>query len=194
MADTHDKHLELADVYAQALFELARDAGRIDEVRSELDELIKLMQIEPGFANFMNSSALDDDHRNAGLEKIFRGKLSDTTLNTLLTMNDHGRNALLPALHRAFVIRQQDAAGQIEASVTSAVELDESQKREITDTASRLSGKKPLIAYQVNPAILGGLILQMGDIRYDNSIASQLAVARRQMLERSERGLAVSVE
>lgn len=194
MADSFDKHLELADVYAQALFELAREADRVEDVRSELDELVTLMQIEPGFASFMNSSALDDDHRSAGLEKMFRGKLSDTTLNTLLIMNDQGRNALLPALHRAFVLRQQDAAGQIEASVTSAVELDESQKSEIAATAARLSGKSPLITYKVNPAILGGLILQMGDVRYDNSLASQLSEARKRVLERSERGLAVGVE
>ncbi len=194
MADSFDKHLELADVYAQALFELAREAGRVEDVRSELDELVKLMQIEPAFASFMNSSALDDDHRNAGLEKMFRGKLSDMTLNTLLIMNDQGRNALLPALHRAYVLRQQDAAGQVEASVTSAVELDESQKSEIAATAARLSGKSPLITYKVSPAILGGLILQMGDIRYDNSLATQLAEARKRVLERSERGLTVGVE
>lgn len=194
MADSLDKHLELADVYAQALFELAREAGRVEDVRSELDELVKLMQIEPAFASFMNSSALDDDHRNAGLEKMFRGKLSDMTLNTLLIMNDQGRNALLPALHRAYVLRQQDAAGQVEASVTSAVELDESQKSEIAATAARLSGKSPLITYKVSPAILGGLILQMGDIRYDNSLATQLAEARKRVLERSERGLTVGVE
>lgn len=194
MADSFDKHLEVADVYAQALFELAREAGRVEDVRSELDELVKLMQIEPGFANFMNSSALDDDHRNAGLEKMFRGKLSDMTLNTLLIMNDQGRNALLPALHRAYVLRQQDAAGQVEASVTSAVDLDDGQKSEIAATAARLSGKSPLITYKVNPAILGGLILQMGDVRYDNSLASQLSEARKRVLERSERGLAVGVE
>lgn len=194
MADSFDKHLEVADVYAQALFELACEASRVEDVRSELDELVKLMQIEPGFASFMNSSALDDDHRNAGLEKMFRGKLSDMTLNALLIMNDQGRNALLPALHRAYVLRQQDAAGQVEASVTSAIELDESQKNEIAATAARLSGKSPLITYKVNPAILGGLILQVGDIRYDNSLASQLAEARKRVLERSERGLAVGVE
>ena len=194
MAESFDKYLELADVYAQSLFELARESGKIEDVRSELDELMKLCQIEPAFHSFITSSALDDDHREAGLEKLLRGKLSDITLNTLLVMNQHGRNAILSSLRRAYVIRQQDAAGQIEASVTSAVDLDESQKNEISATAALLSGKNPLIAYNVDPAILGGLILQMGGIRYDNSVASQLAEARKRVLERSERGLAVGVE
>lgn len=193
MSDSFDKHLEIADVYARALFEIARESGRIEDVRSELDELVKLMEIEPGFAGFMTSSALDDDHREAGLERMFRGKLSDTVLNTLLVMNAHGRNMMLAALQRAYAVRQQAAAGQVEATATSAVELSEDEKRRVNETAAGLSGRKPLIDYRVEPRILGGLILQIGDVRYDNSVASQLSEARKRMLERSERGLEVGI-
>ncbi|MBI5866033.1 MAG: ATP synthase F1 subunit delta [Planctomycetes bacterium] len=192
MADSFDKYLEFADVYAQALFELAREADRIDDVRSELDELVRLMEIEPAFASFITSSALDDDHRAAGLEKMFRGRLSDMTLNTLLVMNDNGRHALLKALRRAFVLRQEDAAGQVEVAATSAVELDLDEKNRVAEAAAKLSGRKPLIDYRVDPSIVGGLILQIGDLRYDNSVATQLTAARDRLMDRSDRGLAAA--
>src|SRR5262245_53518326 len=127
MAESFDKQLEVADVYAEALFELARDNGKIDEVRDELEELIKFIQEvdDPALRNFFISRALDDDVRERYLEKWFRGKISDLTLNTLLVMNANGRNGLLEALYRCFVLREQAAAGQVEALATSAVELSD---------------------------------------------------------------------
>lgn len=193
MADSFDKQLEVADVYADALFALARDADRIEDVRSELDELVKLSEMDIGFAGFLSSRALDDDHRATGLEKMFRGKLSDIVLNTLLVMNDNGRSGLLAALHHSYVLRQQAAANQVDAFVTSAVELDESQKKTITDTAAKVSGKSPIVHYRVDPSILGGLIVQIGDWRYDNSVSRKLGVVRRRLLERAERGLPVGM-
>ena len=68
MAESLDKQLELADVYAAALFALAGEAGVIDDVRSELAELVKLLTVEPGLEQFLASSAISEDQRSAGLE------------------------------------------------------------------------------------------------------------------------------
>lgn len=195
MADSFDKQLDVADVYAEALFGLAREEGRIDEVRAELDELaIAVEKLEdPLVREFFMSPALDNAVRDALLEKTLRGKLSDLTLNTLLVMNANGRHGLLPALHRCYVLRQEEAAGQVEATATTAFELDAAQKHTVVETAARLSGKTPLVEFRVDPDLLGGLVLQIGDLRYDNSIRSQLREARRRMLERSERGLQVQI-
>ncbi len=145
-------------------------------------------RLEPDFAAFLTSSALDDDHRAAGLEKMFRGRLSDLTLNTLQIMNRNGRTGLYSALLKRFIARLEAFANQIAGTVTSAVALDDAQQRSIVEVASRLSGKQPVLQYKVDPEILGGLILQMGDWRYDNSVRRQLGVARGQLRQRSDRG------
>jgi F-type H+-transporting ATPase subunit delta len=194
MADTFDKQIEIADVYADALFSLAQEKGTINAVRAELEELAKVVELDPSFRAFMTSAALDDDHRAAALERIFRGKLSDEVLNTMLVMNRHGRNGLLEALIHGFVYRLNRAAGQVEVSVVSAVELDDASKTDVTRTAAELSGNKPVMSYKVDPDIIGGLIVQIGDVRYDNSVRSQLFQVRRRLLERSERGLPVKPE
>jgi F-type H+-transporting ATPase subunit delta len=189
-----DQELRIADVYAEALLELAQDAGRVAEVRAELDELLRLFQTEPEFEKFLVSRALEAEGRAAGLEKIFRGKLSDRVLNTLLVMNEHGRCGLVPALHRRYVSRQEEAADEIEVTVTSAVDLSRTQKAEVLRIAESVSGKKPLVEYAVDPDILGGLILQIGQLRLDNSLRRHLQVARGQLLERAARGLEVTVQ
>jgi F-type H+-transporting ATPase subunit delta len=194
IADSTDKHLATADVYADALFSLARESGAIDDVRSELEQLVELEHSEPAFGVFMTSSALDDDRREAGLDKMLRGRLSDITLNTLLVMNRNGRYGMTDSLLRAFVIRQTDAANQIEVIATSAVPLDDAQRKHVLETAARISGRTPLVDFRVDAGLLGGLIVQIGDVRYDNSVRSQLQVARQRLLARSESGLAVGRE
>jgi F-type H+-transporting ATPase subunit delta len=196
MADSFDKQLDVADSYSQALFELASEAGKIDEIREELDELVAAAERmeDPLVREFFTSRALDDDVRERLMEKTLRGKIDDLTLNTLLVLNANGRHGLLPALRRCYVLRQEAAAGQVEATATTAVELDDAQKAAVQDTAVRLSGKKPLIDYRVEPDILGGLILQIGDLRFDNSLRTQLLAARERLFARSERGLEISVD
>ena len=189
-----DQELRIADVYAEALFELAGEADRVADVRAELNELLKLWRAEPEFEKFMTSRALEAEGRAAGLEKMFRNKLGDTVLNTLLVMNQHGRGGLLPALHRRFVLRQEDAANEIEVTVTSAVGLSDEQKAEAVKIAVNASGKEPVVEYAVDSSILGGLILQVGELRLDNSLRRHMRVLSEQLFERAERGLEVSMK
>jgi len=188
-----DQELRIADVYAEALFELAGEAGRIAEVRAELDELLRLWRAELEFEKFMVSRALEAEGRTAGLERMFRNRLSDMVLNTLLVMSQHGRCGLLPALHRRYVLRQEEAANEVEVTVSSAVELSKKQRAEAVEIAARASGKTPVVEYVVDPDVLGGLILQVGELRMDNSLRRHLRVARGELLERAERGLEPAV-
>lgn len=191
MPEILDKLVTLADPYAQALFNLACAAGRSAVVFDELRELVQLSRSEPAFAAFLTSQALDAERRAAGLERMFRGRLDDLTLNTLLVMNQHGRHGLLAALLRAYELRMERAANEVEVQVSSAVELDEQMRRQIEQTAAELTGKRPLVRYTVEAELLGGLVVRIGDWRYDNSLRQQIRAARARMLERSERGLEI---
>ena len=189
MAESFDEQLEVAEVYAEALYTLAADGGLVDAIRNELEELVRLTEIAPGFAAVLSSGVVDDDDREASLERMFRGKLSDPVLNTLQVMNHHGRAGLLAPLLRSYVLLQQRAAGQVEVRVVSAVELNRKQKAEVEQVAAELSGQHPLLTHVVDPELIGGLVLQIGDQRFDNSVRQQLHSARTRLLERGRRGL-----
>jgi ATP synthase F1 delta subunit len=189
MPDSIDQQLAVADVYAGALFELARDAGAVDPIAAELAELVKLQQADGSYREFLSSNALAEEQRAASLEKMFRGRLSDMTLNTLLVMNRHGRSGLIGPLARRYTVRSEEAAGQIEAIATTAVELDAAQKKRIERAAAEISGKKPVMEYRVEPGVLAGAILQIGDVRYDNSARRMIRAAGRRLAERAERGI-----
>lgn len=194
MPEALDKLVAVVEPYAEALFALASAAGRTAVVFDELRELVRLAESEPGFAVFMTSRALDPDRRAAGLERMFRSRLDDLTLNTLLVMNRHGRYGLLAALCRAFELRMEREANEVEVQVTSAVELDEPMRHQIERTAAELTGRTPRVRYAVDAELVGGLVVQMGDWRYDNSVRRQLRTARAKLLERSQRGLPVGLQ
>ena len=185
-----DQALRIADVYAQALFQLARERGRIREIQAELEELLKLWNAQPDFVKFMSSPALEADAREEALEDMFRKKLDDLVLNTLLVMNRHGRAGLVPALHRRYVLHKEEDANEIEVTVTSATELSAEHRAEALQIAVEASGgMKPVADFRVDPEIVGGLIVKVGSLRLDNSLRRHITVLNNQLIERAQRGL-----
>jgi F-type H+-transporting ATPase subunit delta len=188
MAEQPEKGSDVAEVYGAALFALAAEARATDAVEAELAGLVRLAEQDPSLVAFLTSAAIDADTRGHSLERMFRGRLSDLVLDTLLVMNRHGRAGLLHALWRAYVLRLEDARGQVEVVATGAVELGAAQKAEVEKVATELSGRKPLVKYVVDAQVIGGLVLQIGDWRYDNSVRRHLRDAQQRLLERSTRG------
>ena len=161
MIAAYEKDQDAAEVYAAALFGLAQESGLVDRVQQELAELVRLVHEQKAFAAFLASAGIDAPARQKSLERMFRGRLCDPLVNTLQVMNQHGRLGVLAALLPAYQRRLEDARGQIEARVTSAVPLDEGQKQAVHRLVERLTRKRPLIEYVVDPEVIGGLVLQL---------------------------------
>lgn len=187
------KGSDIAKVYADALFDLAKAAGTIDKIGAELQELASFQVQEPQFAEFLSSQVIDDDERERSLERMFRGRVDDALLDTLQVMNQHGRIGLLPQLLRAFVLRIEEDRGQVEVRAISAVELSGVEQADVQTLAAQLTGRQPLMDYRIDPSIIGGLVLEVGGYRYDDSVRHNLDALRRRMLERSSRGLKIGV-
>lgn len=184
---------DIAQVYADALFDLAQRAGTVDQIRAQLQELVTAQEQDPDFAGFLDSMIVDDDERERSLERMFRGRLDDILVDTLQVMNKHGRTGLLPQLLRAFILKTEEARGEIEVAAISAVELSGVEQADVQALAAHLSGKRPLMEYRVEAGIIAGLVLEMGGHRYDDSIRHQLDAVRVRLLERSSRGLKIAV-
>jgi F-type H+-transporting ATPase subunit delta len=187
------KGSDIAKVYADALFDLAKAAGTIDKIGAELQELASIQVQEPQFAEFLSSQVIDDDERERSLERMFRGRVDDALLDTLQVMNQHGRIGLLPQLLRAFVLRIEEDRGQVEVQAISAVELSGVEQADVQTLAAQLTGRQPLMDYRIDPSIIGGLVLEVGGYRYDDSVRHNLDALRRRLLERSSRGLKIGV-
>lgn len=189
MASEFDISQAAASIYADSLLQLAIKGGQAEAIGQELTDLAALWKSEPSFATMMRSAAIDDDARRESLRKIFAGKLSELTLNLLLVLNDRGRAMILPAVCDAYRRKLAVHMNQQAVHVTTAVAMDDAQRSHLSAEVRRLSGKEAILFEKVDPDLLGGMTVQIGDRLYDTSVRRRLRKLRADLLASVERNL-----
>ncbi len=161
--------------YANAMADIALAQGAAEPAAKQLKEFGAAYAESAELRTFLASPAVSIDDKHAVIEKIVaRLGASKIIRNFLFVLADHRRTQLIPEVIAAFhdVIRQRQ--GVAEAQVSSAVELSATQKKEMAATLTRLTGKKIETKYALDPALLGGAVVRIGDTIYDGSLRSRL--------------------
>ena len=161
--------------YANAMADIALAQGAAEPAAKQLQDFGAAYAQSAELRTFLASPAVGIEDKHAVIEKIAnRLGASKIIRNFLFVIADHRRTHLLPEVIAAFeqVIRERQ--GVDEAEVTSAVELSAAQKKEMAATLARLTGKKVETKYALEPALLGGAVVRIGDTIYDGSLRSRL--------------------
>ncbi len=171
---------EIAQVYARSLFEVAREHDRIDEVREQLGQFAGALAESRELSVFFFSPYFSTEEKKEGLRRAVEGA-DPHVLNFLELLLENHR---MPAIHR--IRRAYDALWRAErkllpVEVTSATELDEGVVRSIGDRISEQTGRRVELASRVDPDILGGIVLRVGNSVLDASIRNRLEQLRRQV-------------
>lgn len=177
--------LRLADVYAEALLESAEERGQYEDVTAELADLAAYMDREADFALFLTADSVDDDPRRDSLEKLFRGKLNDLVLNLLQVLNNRRRMGLLRAVVRCVQLRVEARNHQREVTVRTANPLTDSLRDQIRRGVGEYIGREALLIEEVQPELIGGLVIQIGDVQVDASVETKLRTMLRRLRERA---------
>ncbi len=167
----------VAERYASALFELAENAKSLDAVAQDLTTFRKLIQDSPDLARLVASPVIGRDAQGRALLAVLDAAgIAGLVRNFIGTVAANGRARDLPAMAQAFLAELARRRGETTATVTSAVPLSAAQLQQLTDSLrSVLGGAKVSIDAQVNPEILGGLVVKVGSRLFDSSIRSKLA-------------------
>jgi F-type H+-transporting ATPase subunit delta len=187
MATEFEISSSIARVYAEALLDLSTEQGSVDDIESELVDLVKLWREDASFAALMQSVAIDSDARAASLQKIFGGRVSPIVLNLMMVLNRKGRTMLLPHVCDAFGKLLDRQRGRERVFVTTAVELNDDLRDRVRAAANALSGRESVLVERVEPALLGGMQLQIGDQVLDTSLKSRLRRMRQSLNATMER-------
>ncbi len=161
--------------YANALADIALAQGAAEAAAMQLESFGAAYEQSAELRTFLASPAVSVEAKHAVLEKIVkRLGASKIIRNFLFVIADHRRTQLIPEIIATFqqVIRQRQ--GVAEAEVSSAVELSAAQKKDLAATLARLTGKKIEPRYSLDPALLGGAVVRIGDTIYDGSVRSRL--------------------
>jgi F-type H+-transporting ATPase subunit delta len=164
----------VAKRYARALFEVAQDNGIISQVEEELKSVASAIRDNADLQKFLNHPNIGTTVKTDLLKQIFEGKVSEPVWNTLLVLIDKGRQTILSALVSDYVKIANEALGQASATIYSAFTLTEAQQAEIASHFSKVTGKTIRVATVVEPKLLGGIQVRIGDRLYDGSLAGKL--------------------
>ncbi len=174
MAGLNDKYLAVARVYSQAILDLAEQQGISDQVGEDLAELARYVGENQEFADFLASPLIDAGERQVAIEKILRGKVSDLLVNALQVVNRKERMLLVPAIAETYRQELRDLRGRVDVSVRTPVALPAALREKLRAAVTRFTGRQPDLIEKVDPALLGGMVVQIGDDKIDASVASQL--------------------
>lgn len=175
-----------ATVYAQALLAATEQAKATESVIQEYDSLVDdVLDHMPKLEAVWESSFVEEDAKEAMLQKAFGNRASPVFLSFLKVVARHGRLEMLRLIHQAYHEEFNKARKRVTVLVSTAEPLDAAaEKRIIEDLRSRLN-LQPILDKQIHPALIGGIVLRIGDRVFDGSIATQLERLREQMLNRS---------
>ena len=174
MANVTDKEIAVARVYSGSMLQLAESKGEADNLLAELLELVRYLDGDSAFEDFLSSPRIDVQAREKTIEKVFRGRVSDLLVDSLQVLNRKERLALLRAIVKTYRLVHEELRGRIDVHVTTAVPLSKKMRQELAEVASRHAGKQAELVETVDQAILGGMVVRIGDEKFDSSVAARL--------------------
>ncbi|MGB9887322.1 MAG: ATP synthase F1 subunit delta [Moorellales bacterium] len=164
----------VAKRYARALFELAQEKDQVEKLAQELEGVASLIQQVPELNSWLRHRGIPPDEKKAVLRRLLADRVGQLTLNFLLLLCDRKREAYLGAICQQFRILAQEAAGLVEGEVRSAFSLEPEQVRALEERFSQITGRKVRLEARVDPELIGGLVVRIGDRVWDGSLAQRL--------------------
>ena len=172
----------IARNYAETLLELARRKGDLGGWGQLIDQVADAMQGDRTLRLFLESPRVAASEKNRILGRAFEGQLPPTFVRFLQALVSHRRQMLLPEVAREYHDLVDQVEGRMHANVTVAREPAEGERRAITAELSRAYGKEVVPHFAVNPNIIGGVVVRVGDSVLDGSVRRRLATLRARMM------------
>ena len=171
----------ISDAYAKALFKLAEEQNVLPAVGEELDQIARFVEEHKDLAGLFAHPTIDVRERSGTIQKLFRDRVSTVTLNFLLVLNRKGRLGYLQAIRAAFDKLAKAKRGEVDVEVHTARPLNAGQLDQVAARVSKFIGKKAVLHQHVDPKLIGGLKVRIGDRLIDASVAAQLRKLSRQL-------------
>jgi F-type H+-transporting ATPase subunit delta len=167
-------------MYARALYEAARDGEKLDEVAGELAALARAFEDVPELRRFLRNPQVDPSEKATVLEQITEG-VHDLVRNFVRLAAEKGRAGELPEIEEELQALVARAQNRLAVELTTAHELSDDDARSIVETIEQASGRSVEATRSVDPALIGGLVLQIGSFRADGSVRGRLERLRREL-------------
>jgi F-type H+-transporting ATPase subunit delta len=171
---------EIAAVYARSLFEVAKEQGKLDEVREQLGQFADAMQADRDLQVFFFSPYFSTPEKDDGLDRAVSGA-DETLVNFLKLLIENHRMPVIFRVRRGYDELWEEENKLLPVQITSAVALDEATVKQIGDRIAEQTGQRVDLSASVEPDILGGIVVRVGNQVLDASVRNRLEQLRKQV-------------
>ena len=169
----------IARNYAETLLELARrDGNALERYGTLIRETAEAMGRDITLRRFLESPRVTTDHKNELFARAFANRAPRNFIRFLAALVNHGRQMLLPEVASEYQALVDQAEGRVHAQVTVARQTSDGERDTIAHELSRAIGKNVVPHLEIDPSILGGVVVKMGDTVMDGSVRKRLSVLR----------------
>lgn len=167
-------------MYARALFDAAKERGRLTEAHEELGDFVRALDEVPELGALVRNPELDRQSKAAALGEVLAGG-EELVRNFVFVLLEKGRIVELPDVAAELDELVARDEGRLTLELTTARPLDEQEAARIVTQIERASGRAVEATRRVDPALIGGLVLQIGSLRVDASVHGRLERLRREL-------------
>lgn len=171
----------IAGRYAEALYEVAVREDAVDKIENELKSINEVLSSSPELKKILFHPRITAAEKREVLHNLFAGRVSELTLNFLDVVVDHRREAFIEDMVLVFTDMANKARNVSDVQVTSAVELTDDERERLLKVLEGATGKKIRASYVVDPSLIGGLVVRIGDRIIDGSVRTRLNALREQL-------------
>ena len=168
--------------YASALFSAAFKAEVVDRVESDLGLVTYALEMSPDMLDAVRSPLVPAEKKRAIISGVFADKIHEITLSYLNLLVDKGREEAMMQTEEEYILLANEARGIVTAQITSAVALTEEEQSRVKAALAVMTGKVVELQNHLDPELIGGVLVQIGDSVIDGSIKGQLAALRERLL------------
>ena len=177
---------KVADVYAEAFLGAAENVKAAGSLLDAFDSVLAdVLDPFPQFEEILASGMVSHEEKVGILDRVLGPRVPPMLLNFLKVVSRHGRLDCLRAIHRQTHLLLEKKHGRVRVELTTPIEIDELLAEKILTRLAGLVGGEPILQRRVDPSLIGGAVLRVGDTVYDGSIATLLLSMREQMINRS---------
>ena len=173
---------KIASTYAKALYDIALEENVLEEVKNDFNVIVSSIKEQPQFLNVLTLPKLDKEEKKQLIKSIFSSNTPQILVNFLMVLIDKDRINLLTEIMIAYNELVNQHFGILEGTVYSAVALSEGQLTELTYAFTKKLNQKVKLNVEIDPSLLGGYKVNLGNVVYDNSIKLQLKNLKNNLL------------
>ena len=177
----------VARVYARALFDAAREARVVEPVGRDLGDFVAALAASASLRDVLANPQVEASAKQRVLVEITR-EGQPLVANTLQLLLERDRFGLVAELREAYEALAATEADLVKVEVTSAMELTAAAREKITARVAEAAGRRVELAARVDPDIIGGLVLRVGDVIVDGSVQARIRQLRRRLATEELRG------